>query len=163
MKTLSDIKQHLLGNYTARINGTLDSGELITLHIEQYLNQDREQGRFDVVFRQKSGEIDRMKSITFDELQEVLSNYKSWKIHPRDVAVWNFLRNIKEWVEVAEVDYWYSLEAVPPAYHKNGVFACGEVYTHNDDDEPVYFFFKGDSEGRYWTQLMSKREYLTSK
>jgi hypothetical protein len=54
MKTLADIKQHLLGNYTARINGTLDSGELITINIEQYINRDREQGVFDVIFREKA-------------------------------------------------------------------------------------------------------------
>jgi hypothetical protein len=104
-----------------------------------------------------------MNSTNFEELQEVLSNYKSWAIHPRDVAIWNFLRNIKEWVEVTKEDYWYSLEAVPPAYHRGGVFACGEAYTHNDDNEPVYSFFKEDEQGKFWTQLMTKKEYLASK
>lgn len=163
MKTLADIQLHLQGNYTAGINAILDSGEVIVIRLEQYLNQDKEQNRFDAIFYKEYKENGRMQSINTDELQEVLTTYKSWTIDPRDLAVWYFLRNIKEWVEVSERDYWYALEAVPPAYHRNGVFACGESYTHNDNNEPVYSFFKEDSDGKFWTQLMSKREYLASK
>lgn len=162
MKTLADIKLHLLGNCTTRINGTTDSGEVIRIILEQYLNTDREQGRFDVIFYEESGEKSRLKSITFDELQEILDNY-TWQVDPQDIAVWNFLRNIKQWVEVSKEVYWDMLECVPPVYHRSGVFACGEAYTHNDKGEPVYSFFKEDADGKFWTQLMSKQEYLASK
>lgn len=163
MKTLNDIKEHLPRAYNARIYGTLDSGEVIRIDIQECLNIYKDNSEIEVVFRDESGEELRIPDTTFQRLEKTLGDYKEWKIEPQDVAVWNFQRHIKEWVEVDEKTYWYSLESVPPAYHKNGVYACGEAYSYNAEGETAYRFFKEDNDGKFWTQIMSINDYLKSR
>jgi hypothetical protein len=161
MKTLADIK-NFLATFSYKqimVTAVLDDKSQIKLWIGNSYGQNNP-NPLEVNFRGEDGShVDEMD---WEFLKHCLGNYASWAIDPRDVAIWNFYKNIKEWVEVSKEYYWDALEAVPPAYHRNMVFACGEAYTHNDDGEPVYSFFKADN-GKYWVQLMSKREYLASK
>lgn len=162
MKTLADIKTFLttFSYKQVMVTAILDDESQVKLWIGNSYGQNNP-NPLEVNFRSEYGShVDEMD---WEFLEHILSNsYKSWEIDPRDVAVCNFYKNIKEWVEVSKQYYWDALEAVPPAYHKNMVFACGEPYTHNNDGEPVYLFFKADN-GKYWTQLMSKKEFLVSK
>lgn len=157
---LAEIKE-FLGTYKQiMITATLDDESLVKIWIEKSYGQNNP-NPLEVRFKNEEGShIDEMD---WEFLEHILTEcYKSWEIDARDVAIWNYYQNKKEWVEVSKEYYWDCLETVPPAYHRNMVFACGEPYTYNNSGDPVYFFFKADN-GKYWVQLMSKKEFLASK
>ena len=158
MKTLADIKKFLsrLPYKQIMVTAVLDDQSKVKLQIGNSYGTNNP-NPLEVI--KDGSHVDEMD---WDFLHHCLGNYLSWTIDPRDVSVWHFYENIKEWVEVSKDYYWDCLEALPPAYQKNDVFACGEAYTHNLKGEAVYSFFKKDSEDRYWTKLMSKKEYLES-
>lgn len=157
MKTLRDLSEYLKTRSTAQVEA-FDKGKKTTFSLDMWSNDQRNSGLFDLRLVADGQLGEAIANCTFLKLQEMIDQYESWRIRPMDVAANNWYQSIKEWVETDEETYDEMLCVLPPDYHRLGMFAVGEPYTHAYHDSvpiPIYHCFKKDNQNRYWTQIMS--------
>lgn len=62
------------------------------------------------------------------------------------------------WRETSERIYWDQLGCLPPARHKDGAFAVGECYTHDDEGHAIFAVFTV-VDGRFFCKLDRIRDF----
>lgn len=70
----------------------------------------------------------------------------------------NWKNNHPEWLETDEDTFEELLECVPPRRQHKAAFMCGETFTYDSNNEPVFMACKREG-GKYFGKLMTVREF----